>query len=106
MAGSSQGAGGGTGGSAISSCRNVNQYVDLVSPKPAIENISEGDVLRVVIRGESVLVVTEDREPVGAISEIWTGDLIDCIEQGYSYEAEVLVLDGGTCRVNVRNREG
>lgn len=106
MGGGSQGNGGGSAVSQIEDCRNVNKYVSLASPKSEIEEVSEGDVLRVRKHRESVVVVTEDGEPVGAISEIWTADLIDCIDQGYSYEAEVLALSGGTCRVNVRNREG
>jgi hypothetical protein len=106
MAGGSKRGGSGTGVSPLTNCRNVDLYVDLTSPKPAIEDVSEGDVLRVRVYGESVLVITEDEKPVGAISEIWTDDLIDCIEEGYSYEAEVLTLHRGTCRVNVRNRKG
>lgn len=86
-------------------CRKVNKWTGLANPqRDVLENISEGDVLRVRVREGTVAVVADGRI-VGIVSEMWTDELRRCIEEKqYSYEAEVVRLDGAVCRVNITNR--
>jgi hypothetical protein len=101
------GTGGGGGGSAPDplDCRKVKKWTGLANPqRDVLKNISEGDVLRVRVH-EGAIVVVADGQIVGAISEMWTEDLKRCIEdQQYSYEAEVVSLNGALCRVKITNR--
>ncbi len=61
-----------------------------------------GTVLEVVI-GENgeVLLEDGDGEILGAILHSNTPDLIDCIENGVEYQAEIQRIDTPTCTVKI-----
>lgn len=101
--GSSTGGGGAISDSPLN-CREVDEFVNLASPNPeAIKEIEARERLKVKVGGQSVVVVLDDDTVVGAISETWTAELRECIENQYSYVAEVISTDGAVCRVNVKN---
>jgi len=81
----------------------VNEVATLASPNPGpLSRVSEGDVLPVEVRDESLCVVDEDDEIVGPVAEPWTEALIECINSGFDYEAEITDIDGGSCEVRIQ----
>lgn len=82
-----------------------NELATLASPnRGPLSTISVGDVLDVRIDGASVVVVSDSDDVVGSITESWVGQLRECIDLGYEYEAEVESISGGRCDVTLRNK--
>ncbi len=72
----------------------------------AVDALSVGDVLDVVLREEQpplVVAVDETGLEVGGI--LPTGQLIECLRQGFRFEAEVQSLNGGAVQIEVRAAE-
>ncbi|MDQ3816331.1 MAG: hypothetical protein M3362_01410 [Acidobacteriota bacterium] len=51
--------------------------------------------------GHPVLHATKGGKDMGAITSTSAVKIINCINKGYSYVAEVAELDGGDCTLNV-----
>ena len=69
----------------------------------AVDALSVGDILDVILREEEpplVLAVDETGQEVGGI--LPTGQLIECLRQGFRFEAEVKDLNGGAVQIEVR----
>lgn len=85
-------------------CDQLKFRTSVASPQPAAGNLNVGDVLRVVLKpGPPVVIhlIDEDDNAVGAlITRI--ADLLRCIQDGFSYEAEVKQINGGDFDVEVR----
>lgn len=80
----------------------INEEAMLASPDPEVlQDVAEGDEYEVTVREETLCVVNDAGEIIGPIAEGWTGILIDCIESGWEYRAQISVLDGGNCTVQV-----
>jgi len=98
------GAGGGGGGQ--DPCAIV-QTAPINSPKPAVvSTLSVGDVLDVVLTGVVPLRVLEVRSPatgtaVGSLTHRGHLALINCIDQGNAYRAEVIQRTGGAVVVRI-----
>ena len=62
-----------------------------------------GDLLQVVLRDEQPpLVVAVDQAGQDAGGIVPTGQLIDCLRQGFRFEAEVTSRSGGAIQIEVR----
>ncbi|MBL7799842.1 MAG: hypothetical protein JNL95_03875 [Chitinophagales bacterium] len=66
----------------------------------------QGDILDVII-GENETLLLEDGngEILGAILHLNTSDIIACIKQGSSYEAEILQINTPACKVEIRRKK-
>ena len=93
-----------TGGSAASPCESLRLERILEAPVPGVADLlTDGDVLQVVLRDEQPpLVVAVDQAGQDAGGIVPTGQLIDCLRQGFRFEAEVTNRNGGAIRVQVR----
>lgn len=103
--GGSGGPGGGFGPSDDRTpCDQLTFKTSIASPQPAADNLDVGDVLRVVLNpGPPVVInlVDGDGNAVGSlITHI--ADLLRCIQDGFSYEADVQEINGGDFQVEVR----
>lgn len=103
--GSSGGPGGGFGPrDDRTPCDQLRFKTSIASPQPAADALNVGDVLQVVLRsGPRVVIhlVDGDGNVVGSlITRI--PDLLRCIQDGFSYEAEVEGIDGGDIQLDVR----
>lgn|SRR5690606_5903233 len=64
-----------------------------------------GVILEVILGGNGeVLLEDGDGERLGAILHANTPDLIDCISDGASYEAEILSINTPVCRVRITRK--
>lgn len=101
--------GGGTGGGVIDdgvACDELTFSAALQSVQPeAVEGLALGEVLRVRLRSEGTPPVIEVRTAaqvlVGALIQR-VPELLRCLQQDYEYVAEVISIDDGHVRVEVR----
>lgn len=107
------GGGGGGGGNrgvpppqATSSCETIDFSTVLASPNPImLATVEVGQAFPVNIRtaGKTkVAVVVAKDEVLGTITSPEAVTLVDCIEKGFRYRAQILEIRGGVCRVRVR----
>jgi hypothetical protein len=93
-----------TGGSATDPCESLRLERTLEAPVPGVANLlTGGDLLQVVLRDEQPpLVVAVDQAGRDAGGIVPTGRLIECLRQGFRFEAEVTSRNGGAIRIEVR----
>ena len=89
-------------------CERLEFETTLASPDPdVVGQLSQGSVLDIELRraegtAETLLVIARFRgQDVGSIVE-GTPELIRCLQQGHSFQAEVLAIDDGIVRVRVK----
>ena len=106
MSGSDPGGSSGSalGASASSPCESLRLERNLEAPVPGVaDELEVGDLLNVVLRdGQPALVIAIDQaqREVGGI--LPTGRLIECLRQGFRFEAKVTRRTGGAVQIEVR----
>ena len=87
-------------------CARLAQQTTLNSPnKTVVGQLQKGDVLdvRVTKMGKGVVVeALRNGQVAGSITSSIIQKLAECVEKGYEYEAEVIDVQGGACRIQVR----
>lgn len=85
-------------------CDQLRFQTSIASPQPATDDLAVGDLLQVVLSsGPPVVIhlIDSSGDVVGSlISRI--ADLLRCIQDGFSYEAEVKQINGGNIQIDVR----
>ena len=104
MSGSSGGGGGGglPTTEEVVNCGNIKIRTQLASPNPTvISSLQKDDVLSIHLAGVQgpLQAVTGSGLAAGTILTAKQVDLINCINQGYSYQALVLGVNGGQCEI-------
>jgi hypothetical protein len=78
----------------------------LNSPKRAVlSRIRKGDLLEIRINKAGPAPIVEalhNADVAGTITSSIIQQIAECVEQGYEYVAEVLEVQGGACRVQVK----
>jgi hypothetical protein len=71
-----------------------------------VATLHVGDILEVRLSAHprTGADVLNGGQVVGAVTGQKMYDLVRCLQNGYPFEAEVLVLNGGMCTVEVRAR--
>lgn len=99
------GAGGAGGGVSGDPCV-IEELTSLNSVSPtALRNVRSGTLLDVVfLPGPPQRLVAQDStgQTVGSITSRSMLQIIECIQSGRQYVAEVLGIQGGSCQVRVR----
>lgn len=100
MSGSS---GGGGNGVPEPQCETIGLTTDINSPQAdALEGLEPSDVLMLSEQEGKVVAHRIDNEAlVGSINWIHNHKLIQCMEEGYSYQAVVRSIDDGLVKVYV-----
>lgn len=103
---SGSGGGGYGGGSENDSpCESLRFDANVTSPKPSVvATLSIGAVLTIVVakmKDVVVLQVLAGGLVVGGLTAPEAARLRTCIDQGHTYQAKVVSLDGGQVRVRV-----
>lgn len=103
---SGSGGGGGGGGSSYPSpCESLRFDAQLTSPQAAVvSTLKVGEVLMIALanlKGQTVVQVLRSGQVAGGLTGPDAGRLRECLEDGHSYEATVLIVNGGQVRVRV-----
>ncbi|MEW6070909.1 MAG: hypothetical protein AB1485_09850 [Candidatus Thermoplasmatota archaeon] len=88
-----------------SPCDELNFEASLASPQSeVVSRLRKGDILSVELRssnGKNFIAALSNNEIAGSIIER-VADLVRCIQEGNTYEAEVLSIRGGAVNILVR----
>jgi hypothetical protein len=88
------------------SCERLTSETTLTSPDRAvISRLSAGELLDVEVDSSGARPVVRavyQGQIAGSITSSIIQKIVECIGDGYQYVAEVLNVQGGTCRVRVR----
>jgi hypothetical protein len=101
--------GSGSGGwtpSAPSPCEQLSFLAIINSPQPAvIAKLKKGDVLKVTfqVAPQPAVVVEYKGAVAGSLTGTKISSLINCLQNGYTFEAEVTSIVGGQCTVEVKS---
>lgn len=88
-------------------CERIAFRATINSPQPSIvPNLVVGDVLDVKLQTTPTIAVIAELagRVVGALTSTRVNDLVNCIQNGYQYEATVVVVIGGKCTVDVQHK--
>lgn len=84
-------------------CANVNERTLVDSPIAAVlGKCNLGDTLSIEVQN-GTLVVRHNGLLLGSLNFLHSIEMIECIENGFSYEAEIVELSNSLCRVQIRN---
>ena len=90
------------------SCETLSQQTTLNSPNRAVlSQINKGTVLDVSVNKTGKAVTVEalfNGQVAGTITSSIIQRLAECMEKGYQYVAEVIDVQGGACRVQIRGK--
>ena len=102
--GSSYGGGGWSGDDECVDCASLFETTIINSPDPdVISKLTVNDNLAVTLDAKRILkVVTDSNEIAGSITSARMLQIIDCIEQGFSYIAIVKSISGGRVEIEIR----
>ena len=87
-------------------CERISFRASLNSPQPAaIATLNVGDVLDVALQTVPTNAVVTNFNGVltGALTGTQVNALVNCIQNGYQYNATVVSISGGNCVVDVRH---
>lgn len=83
----------------------INQRTDLRNTNPdVLADLNVGDVLPIEIRDGHPCVVDHDGRVVGSILGDLGEMIMDCMEDGYRYRAEIIQINGRDCTVRITNK--
>ncbi|MBU6464007.1 MAG: hypothetical protein KGL35_11530 [Bradyrhizobium sp.] len=91
-------------GGGIEKCA-ITERTILASPVPAIvATLKVGDILAVELDTSSRtrVVVKSHGQIAGAITSARLVDIIECLRNSFSYEAEILSISGGKVEIEIR----
>ena len=103
--GGSGGPGGGFDPSAVQTpCGDLRFKTTITSPQPAASSLQVEDVLVVALETEPRPVIRLFDQAGNLIGSVAAHlpDLLRCTQEGFPYEAEVLEIDGGQIKIEVR----
>lgn len=86
-------------------CDQLSFRSSVNSPQPSvISGLNQGDILQVVLQTlpQTAVVVQHQGATAGALVGTKVNSLINCLQNGYQFVAEVLEVAGGRCTVEVR----
>jgi hypothetical protein len=62
-----------------------------------------GDILKILLGTKDELLIEDgDGETLGAVLHLNTTDILNCIKNGYQFEAEILSINSPSCRAEIR----
>ena len=88
------------------SCERIAFRATINSPQPSIvSTLTVGNILDVKLQTTPTITVVVELAGavVGALTGTRVNELVNCIQNGYQYEATVVSIVGGKCTVDVRH---
>lgn len=86
-------------------CEDLRIRTHLSSPNPDIvTRLNVGDILTINLAGPTgpIELVTDKGEVAGSLVSGRQIKLIECINNGYNYEGEILAIEEGNCEIIIR----
>ena len=98
------GGGGGDGGSPVPlDCEKVGGTVRLQSPVPNVVNgLSAGQSVDISVR-QGRVYIESGGSVAGVIAGTWVSRLVECINAGQLYTAQVKAVNSGLCDISIRH---
>ena len=99
-----------SGGSAQprSNCENLKDQTQLNSIDVAVLSaVAKGDVLEVAVKslkGAKIVVVLHEGKVLGSVTSNIVRKLLECINDGHDYEAEVIAKTKTGCTVQISHK--
>lgn len=89
-------------------CERLHFETALMSPQPATSTLSVGDVLELRLGQQQnrpiVEVINGSGVLLGTITSAHVTTLIECMQRGHRFVADVIRMLSGTCRVTVHHQ--
>ena len=90
------------------SCERLTSETTLTSPdRSVVSQLTEDDVLKVKVDNTGARPVVRaiyKGKVAGSITSSIIQRIVECMADGYEYEARVISIKGGTCKVRVYAR--
>ena len=91
-------------------CERLRIETNIMSPNDEVmKTVHSGDVLSVSLQHSQtrryVVVSDANGRIVGTVGSEQVISLIECIDKGHVYKADVLSVEGGACRISI-HKEG
>lgn len=86
-------------------CATLVFRAQINSPQPAaIASVTAGAILLIQLAPapQTSVLALHQGQPIGSITGSRVTSLINCLRNGYLFEAEVVSIVGGSCTVDVR----
>lgn len=103
---SGSGGGGWANEPSVDRCETLRETTTLNSPqKVVIASLKAGDLLEVTLTKQGkapVVIALHQGQVAGTITSSIVQKLAECIDGGHNYVAEVIGLQGGACKVQIR----
>jgi hypothetical protein len=95
--------GGGAAGSGVDRCADIDEFTDLLSPKPEVlTHLRRGDILSLELhKGNLPIRALRDGIVAGSVVPLLLETLFECMKRGRQFEAHVISLAGGACKVRI-----
>lgn len=82
--------------------RTTVSTIDLI----VLNSHNQGDILDVIVDIKQTLILEDGNgEILGSILHSNTSDIINCIKNGFLYEAVILQIDSPACKVEIRKKQ-
>jgi len=90
------------GGVVAASCETLSGLTQLNSPQPnVVQQLSVGDNLDLILQA-TIVEAHFNGNAAGTITWTLLARLIECMDEGYSYIAQVRSINGGIVQVHIR----
>ena len=91
-------------------CPGLDFLATLASPDPdGVDSLKEGDILDVALieqAGVTIIgVVQSEGKAIGSVVSDRAAQLRECLQRGFTYDAEVASVVGGAVKVRISARE-
>ncbi|WP_201593244.1 hypothetical protein [Psychrobacter sp. Pi2-51] len=86
-------------------CQLINEITYVNSPKSGVKKLNIGDILEVKVESNNTIKLIKVYDKygnlIGGISSIKSDEIIDCIEEGYIYVAEILDINIAKVKIKI-----
>ncbi|MCJ8326760.1 MAG: hypothetical protein MJK08_06630 [Campylobacterales bacterium] len=86
-------------------CSSLKRSTKVVSPTMIyFKTVFVGTILKVELDDSKVILLDSSDNAVGSIIPAWIGRLIDCINDGYQFEAIINNMNGASIDVTIQHK--
>lgn len=84
-------------------CLNICGSTKVISPTMVyFSTVSIGEILKIKLDSSTIILLNSSEDEVGGINPTWIINLIDCINKGNKYEAEIRKINGASIDIFIQ----